>query len=244
MTKQFYFGFLILLIAAISGCGESKNPGEIHFATSAEYPPFEYISQGEIKGFDIDLARLIAKELHKKAVFDNRQFSAVLPSLTSGQSDAAIATITITESRKKNVEFSDPYYFEGMVSVYHKKNPVKNQAQLVGKKMAVQLGSVMEHWLRNHFPKAQVIAFDNNNQAIQALLSEHVDVVLIDGSQGAVFSKKHATLSCAIVARAEAGYGIALRTGSPLTAQINRALKTIKARDDLKKLQQFWLHGV
>ncbi|KTD61941.1 ABC transporter substrate-binding protein [Legionella spiritensis] len=242
--KRFYFGLPVLLMVALAGCGKPENPGEIHFATSAEYPPFEYMTQGEIKGFDIDLARLIARELHKKAVFDNRQFSTVLPSLTSGQSDAAIATITITESRKKNVDFSDPYYFEGMAAVYNKHNPVKNQAQLAGKKMAAQLGSVMEYWLRKHFPGEQIIAFDNNNQAIEALLSGHVDVVLIDGSQGAVFSKKHATLSCAIVARAEEGYGIALRKGSLLTAQINQALKTIKARGDLEKLQQFWLQGV
>lgn len=104
------------------------------FSTSAEYPPFEYIENGEIKGFDIDLAKLIAKELGKEAVFDNMQFSTVLPALNSGQDDVAIATITITEERKKNFDFSIPYYFEGMAAVFDISQPVKEISQLTGKK--------------------------------------------------------------------------------------------------------------
>ncbi len=117
----------------LSGCGNEKDRNEIHFVTSAEYPPFEYNEQGEIKGFDIDLAKLIAKELGKKAVFDNMQFSSILPALSAGQADIAISTITITEDRKKNFDFSSPYYFEGMAAVFNQKDPVNHPSQLTGK---------------------------------------------------------------------------------------------------------------
>lgn len=106
----------------------------LHFATAAEYPPFEYSDHGEIKGFDIDLAKLIAKELGKKAVFDNMQFSTVLPAISSGQDDIAIATISVTDARKVNFDFSEPYYFEGMASVYHSEQPITTPSQLKGKK--------------------------------------------------------------------------------------------------------------
>lgn len=126
--------FLLAICISLSSCKTKDSENSLHFATSAEYPPFEYSDHGNIKGFDIDLAKLIAKELGKKAVFDNMQFSTVLPAISSGQDDVAIATITITDARKVNFDFSDPYYFEGMASVYHSSQPITTPSQLTGKK--------------------------------------------------------------------------------------------------------------
>lgn len=232
-----------MLVLFSYGCNKPKNPDHLHFATFAEYPPFEYSIQGEIHGFDIDLAKLVAKELGKTAVFDNMQFSTILPALTSGQVDAAIATLTITPERQKNFDFTTAYYFEGMAAVYHTHAPVVQVGQLSGKKMAAQLGSVMEIWLRKHFPTGQLTAFNSNNQAIEALIARHVDVVLMDGAQGAVYSQKHAGLAYTIVTKAEQGYGIALKKGSPLTAQMNLALKNLQANGEIEKLKVKWLGG-
>lgn len=230
-------------ILSIAGCSESKDTNVIHFATSAEYPPFEYQEHGKIKGFDIDLANLIATQLGKKAVFDNMQFSSILPALTSEQADAAISTITITEERKKNFDFTTPYYFEGMAAVFKKETPVASPSQLTGKKLACQLGSTMEIWLKKNMPDEVVIAMDNNNQAIEALKAGHVDAVIMDGAQGAIFSQKNPGLSYAIIAKAEDGYGIAFKKHSLLTAQINRALNTLKAKGEIERLKKKWLEG-
>ncbi|HAU0448692.1 TPA: amino acid ABC transporter substrate-binding protein [Legionella pneumophila] len=237
---------LLLLISSfilISSCNEQKNQNTLRFSTSAEYPPFEYIENGEIKGFDIDLAKLIAKELGKEAVFDNMQFSTVLPALNSGQDDVAIATITITEERKKNFDFSIPYYFEGMAAVFDISQPVKEISQLTGKKIAVQLGTVMEIWLHQNFPNAEITALDNNNQAIEALIAGHVDVVLMDGAQGGVYSKKYPGLSYSILAKANEGYGLVLKKGSPLRDEINSALENLKAKGEIQKLESIWIKG-
>lgn len=241
--KYLHIGFVYALILFLLGCVEQKNPNEIHFATSAEYPPFEYKVNGVFKGFDIDLAQAIAKELGKKAVFDNMQFSTILPAIASGQDDAAIATITITSERQKNFDFTTAYYFEGMSAIYKSNNPIHNENQLVGKKMAAQLGSIMEIWLRKHFPMSDITAFNSNNLAIEALLAGHVDVVVMDGAQGHVYSKKHPGLSFTEIAKAEDGYGIALKKDSPLTAQINRALKKLEAQGTIEALKAKWLSG-
>jgi polar amino acid transport system substrate-binding protein len=245
--NKFIISLLIGSLLGISGCSNNKAGKEtntIHFATSAEYPPFEYLEYGKLKGFDIELAKLIAKELGKEAVFDNMQFATILPALTSGQVDAAISTITITEDRKKNFDFTIPYYFEGMAAVFRKEMPIRELSQLRGKILAAQLGSTMEIWLKKHAANEKIIITDNNNQAIEALKVGHVDVVLMDGAQGAIFSQKNPDLSYAIVAKAEDGYGIVIKKHSELTSKINQALNNLKEKGGIAKLQKIWLEGM
>jgi polar amino acid transport system substrate-binding protein len=222
---------------------ELNKPNKIYFATSGEYPPFEYKHHGNLKGLDIDLAKLIAKELGKEAVFEDMQFSSILPALSSGQVDAAISTITITEDRKKNFDLTIPYHFEGIAAVFRKGEVVKDPSQLSGKKLAAQLGSTMELWLKKHAATENVVAMDNNNQAIEALKAGHVDVVIMDGAQGAIFSKKNSSLSFAIIAKSESGYGIALPKDSMMTAKINHILASLKQRGEIEKLKKAWLEG-
>jgi polar amino acid transport system substrate-binding protein len=241
--KCIYLVFYLICMLLTAGCGKGFKQNEIRFATFAEYPPFEYSEHGEIKGFDIDLARLVAKALGKTAVFDNIQFSTILPAITSDQDDAAIATLTITPDRQKNFDFTMPYYFEGMSVLYKIHQPIHHVAQLEGKKIAAQLGSVMEIWLRKHFPAKAITSLNTNNQTVEALIAGHVDVVLMDGAQAVVYSHKHPGLESTVITKAEAGYGIALKKGSPLTAQINQALKKLKAQGEIEKLKAKWLEG-
>lgn len=236
-------GLLVVSTLLLLGCNEEENAKTLHFATSAEYPPFEYMEHGELKGFDIDLAILIAKELGKKAVFDNMQFSSILPAVSFDQDDMAISTITITPERKINLDFSSPYYFESMAVVFKKEQPINSTKKLKDKKLACQLGTTMEIWAKKHAPTAELISMNNNNQAIEALKAGHVEAVIMDGAQGLVFSKKNPGLAYALIAQSEDGYGIALHKNSPLTLQVNQALKKLQASGAIQKLQQQWLGG-
>jgi polar amino acid transport system substrate-binding protein len=237
---------LVLSTSLLASCSqqEPKVSGELHFSTSAEYPPFEYLDHGELKGFDIELAKLVAQELHMKPIFDNMQFSTVLPAVATGKDDAAIATLTITEARKKNFDFSIPYYYEGMAAVYKNNNPVNTVSALQGKKLSAQLGSVMDLWLKEYAPKEQITTFDNNIQAIEALDAGNVDMVLMDKVQAEVFSQKHPGFAYAMLAEAKVGYGIAVQKGSPLTVEVNRALQQLKAKGAIDKLKAQWLENI
>ncbi|MCW8469055.1 ABC transporter substrate-binding protein [Fluoribacter gormanii] len=242
--KHTFFIFLVGLSLLVSICYAKVSDGNIqyiHFAVAAEYPPFEYNDHGEIKGFDIDLARLIAKKLGKEAFFDTMQFSSILPALSSGQVDAAISTITITDQRKKNFDFTEPYYFESMAAVFPGTKPINDVTQLTDKKIAVQLGSTMEIWLKKNMPNANLLVMDNNNQTIAALKAGHVDLVLVDGVQGAVFSKKNPGLSFAVLAKSTDGYGLAIKKNSKLTQKINHALDELEQSGELAALKKKWL---
>jgi polar amino acid transport system substrate-binding protein len=241
--KYIYIVLSILSFSIINGCSEHKNLNEIHFATFSEYPPFEYSDHGELVGFDIDLAKMVAKQLGKTAVFDNLPFSTILPAIASGQVDAAIAAITITPDRQKNLDFTTPYYFEGMAVVYQTSQPIHTIPQLTGNKIAAQLGSTMDFWLHKQIDADHITTFPQSNQAIEALLSGHVDAVLIDSAQAAVYSHKHPELSFSAITKAEEGYGIALKKNSPLTLSMNQVLKKLASQGEIEKLKTKWLAG-
>lgn len=235
----------LLLGAAflVSGCKEDNSKHKIVFSTSAEYPPFEFQVKGELKGFDIDLAKMIGEELGEEVVFDDRQFSTILPALQEGMADAAIATITIIPERQANFDFSHPYYTESLAIVFPKESAIKSKEQLKGKKIACQLGTTMEYWLKKHVPEAILSPIDNNNQAIETLKAGHVDGVMVDTFQAKAFSQKNPELAYEVIAQADTGYGIAFKKGSPLKDKVNKALKSLESKGAIKALNDKWLEN-
>lgn len=199
--------------------------------------------QAQLYGFDIDLAILLSKKLGKKAVFENMQFSSVLPALASGQADAAISTITITPERQNNIDFTKPYHFAAMGLVFKQDKPIHDESQLISKKVACQLGSTMESWLKKYIPHEQIMVMDTNNQAIEALKAGHVDAVLLDDSQSTVFSNKNLEFAAITFVTSEDGYAIALKKGSPLQNEMNNALLELQSSGEIDKLKVKWLRA-
>ena len=94
---------------------------------------------------------------------------------------------------------------------------------------------------KKYVPTAELISMNNNNQVMEALKAGHVEAVIMDGAQSLVFSQKNPGLSYALIGKSDDGYGIALPKNSPLTAQVNQALKKIQASGAIEKLQHQWL---
>jgi polar amino acid transport system substrate-binding protein len=244
MNKNLRFMRLIALVLSallLAGCDNPDNAQVLRFATAADYPPFEYMEKGEIKGFDIDVANLIGQALGKKVVFENMQFSNIFAALANHQVDAAISTFTITQERQKNFDFSDPYYFEDMAVIFKKEAPFKGAFEFTTRPIACQLGSTMDLWLKEHYPHAKKVNMDHGNQAVEALKAGHVQLVLLDTAQAAVFIYKNPALSYMPVARADQGYGIVFQKGSPLKESVNVALKNLIAKGEIQKCEQKWL---
>ena len=124
---------------------------------------------------------------------------------------------------------------------FPEEKPINDVSQLADKKIAVQLGSTMEIWLKKNMPNVKLLVMDNNNQTIAALKAGHVDLVLVDGVQGAVFSKKNPGLAFAVIAKSADGYGLALKKNSNLTQKINHALHELEQSGELAALKKKWL---
>lgn len=220
---------------------QSGSDDIITFATSAEYPPFEYFKDGEMVGFDIDIALLIAKELKKEAKFVNMPFNGILPVLSSNRADAAIATITITPERQKNFDFSNPYYKEKIAIIYPKDSPIKNGLDIQDKIIACQLGTTMELWLKQNIQAQNIVPLDSNNIAIESLKAGHVQGVLIDIAQANAFSQNNKGLAFSVLEKSNSGYGIAFKKDSKLIEQINAILKKLETNGTLKSLEKKWI---
>ncbi|MGL5231319.1 MAG: transporter substrate-binding domain-containing protein [Cetobacterium sp.] len=106
---------------------------------TTEFPPFEYIENGEIKGFDIDLIKEIGKILNKEIVLKNIQFDGLIPALQTGKLDAIIAGMTVTAEREKNINFSNPYYTSKQLLIVNKNNDLSTLENLKGHKIGVVL---------------------------------------------------------------------------------------------------------
>ena len=234
---------LCFTILGIAACKPSTESHSIKFATSAEYPPFEYNVNGELRGFDIDLAKLIAKELGKEAIFEDMQFSTILPALQNNHVDAAIATITVTPERKQHFDFSQIYYFDAIAAVYKKTQPINSKADLASKKITCQLGTTMEIWLKRNSFTNHIIAMDNNNQLIEALKADHVEVAIMDRAQAHLFSQNNPHLAYQVIEQSEDGYAVVTQKGAPLLAQINQAIEKLKQQGEIAKLEEKWLKG-
>lgn len=152
MKKYLLLAMVVLaaLSLMVAGCGgkddakKADSAKVLRVGTEPTFAPFEFQKEGskEYTGFDMDLIRAIGKQMGYKVEIMNMGFDALIPALSSGNIDTAIAGMSITPERQEAVLFSAPYYRSGLIVMVQKNNnSIKSIEDLVGKKIAVQIGT-------------------------------------------------------------------------------------------------------
>lgn len=197
---------------ALTGCGNSDAPadaagsadasgsdtmqlvtdGTLTIGTSAEYEPFEYMEDGEYKGFDLELAQAIADDLGLELKIENVDFDTIVPGVASGTKyDMGIAAITATPEREKEVGFTDSYYMDDQAIVTMADNTEitgDNYADALnaeGMKIAVQSGSTAEAFAKENFPNAELVPFKNATDCFAAVQSSQANALVTNRSVAA-----------------------------------------------------------
>ncbi len=197
---------------ALTGCGNSDAPadaagsadasgsdtmqlvtdGALTIGTSAEYEPFEYMEDGEYKGFDLELAQAIADDLGLELKIENVDFDTIVPGVASGTKyDMGIAAITATPEREKEVGFTDSYYMDDQAIVTMADNTEitgDNYADALnaeGVKIAVQSGSTAEAFAKENFPNAELVPFKNATDCFAAVQSSQANALVTNRSVAA-----------------------------------------------------------
>lgn len=174
---------LCLMLTACSGSGgksleQIQSAGKLVIATSPDFPPFEYLEDDKVVGIEIELLEMVADELGVELVIEEMDFESVMPGVQAAKYDVGVSGITITEKRKENASFTDPYFLASQAIVVMADSDITCKADLEGKKIAVQTGTTAEDYcMENDY---DVLAYQANNDACSALTSGKVDAWVVD----------------------------------------------------------------
>lgn len=180
MKLQKYIGICLIFILTLilSGCGRNEN--EIIMVTEAGFAPYEYYENGGIVGVDVAIAEEIAKELGKKLVVKNIDFDSIVSELKSGKADFAAAGMSITEERKKQVDFTIEYVTSNQVVVVKKDSSLNDITQLDGKRIAVQLGTVGDSYITENYKNSEINRQKKFLVAAEAVKNNKADCIVMD----------------------------------------------------------------
>jgi len=169
-----------------AGAGASNDLGTIsagtlRIGTTGDTKPYAYTEDGELQGFDVEMAKEVAKRLGLETEFVTQEFSALLPAVANGQLDMAAASISDTAEREKTVDFSD-HYFIGYISVLAAEGSgiTDDASSLDGKRLGIVQGTIQDSYAQENFTGAELVRFPDNNSAVAALGSGTIDAHFLD----------------------------------------------------------------
>lgn len=256
MKKVFSLILIVLmLVTSLAGCGkkESKNinsldrvkkAGKISFGLDDSFPPMEYRDdKNNLVGFDIDLGNAIAKKLGVKAEFVPTDFNGILLSLQSGKFDSILSTLSITDERKKSIDFSEPYIMEGIVAVIKNGNSsISGLQDLSGKVIACQLGSTSETAALKIQGIKELKKYDKITEALHDLAIGRVDAVVVDELVGRYYISQKANDYKVLDGKLNdepVGLGFK-KEDKELNAAVQKAINDLKADGTLSNISKKW----
>jgi putative glutamine transport system substrate-binding protein len=159
-----------------------KARGKLVAGVPASEPPFGFVDEkGALKGIDIDIAKVLAKGLfgnEEKVDFIPVTFETMMGLLKSGRIDILLSPLAINEKRKKEIDFSIPYFVSGHLIVVERDSGISRYQGLAGKTVAVIQGTTSEKIIEKLVPTAKRVQFQRNSEALKALKDHKVDAFM------------------------------------------------------------------
>jgi len=270
MKKKFSFAALFtcmlagVLALALVGCGNSGSSdsgdaakadsytlvkdGTLTCVSELGFAPFEYLEAGSTDpiGYDIDVANEIASRMGLECEFlPSQDFDSLVPTVKEGgKADIAIAGITINDERKKEVDFSDPY-FESNLAIVVKADSSEDGTTLdaEGKQIACQTGTTGDAYVDENMPQATKVPLTDISAGLTGVSTGKFDAYVID-LPVARKNLKDAFTDLKIAEEIATGeeYGIVVSKDNPaLTEAINKQLAEMKSDGTLQKIWDKWM---
>jgi L-cystine transport system substrate-binding protein len=236
---------LALPASAADVLAGAKARGSLRIAMEGTYPPFNFKDQktGELAGYDVDVARLVASRLGLKPEFVSTEWSAILAGLGAGKYDVIISQVGITPKRLEAFDFSTPYTYSSPQLIVRKNDQAayKTLADLKGKKVGVGQGSVFEQQARA-VPGIEVKSYPAAPENLQDLAFGRIDAALNDSLMVAyLLSNSKLPIQAGARVGAVERMGIPVQKGQPqLKAALDKALAELAADGSLKKASLKW----
>jgi len=263
-TKKFIKMALVSAMAAIflAGCGGDKTSTDSSKDVLAQIKEDKKVvfgvkhdtrlfglknpSTGEVEGFDIDLSKALAEEMFGgdvKPEFVEVTSKTRVGLLNNGKVDAVVATMTITEERKKEVDFTDVYFDAGQSLLVKKGSKIQSIEDLKKdtKVLAVK-GSTSSINIREKAPETTVLEFENYAEAFTALKAGKGDALTTDDSILYGMAEEDPSFELVGGTFTEEPYGIAVKKGNKeLVDELNKALKSLKDSGKYDEIKDKWI---
>lgn len=259
-------GFLSVAAAAgmlaLTGCGSGSSgsassdtadggytlveQGKIIVASDLANPPLDYVENNENKGFEVELMGAVAKKLGLTCEYlPAMKFDAIIPLIKQGgKADVGVSNFTITDERKAEIDFSDPYLDsnQGVVTRADAEKDSADTLNAEGVKIACQSGTTGETWAQENLPKATIVSLDDPVQAVTGVSTGLYDAAAADLPVMSYLCSQSFT-DCKVAIEVPTGeqYGIVVSKDNPgLTKAINGALAELEADGTISDLQIKW----
>lgn len=238
-----------------TGASRAPDPvfiedGALTVCTSYPYEPFEFKQDGEVVGFDIDLANEVAKSLGRRPVIKNADFDAITSGqvLNAGQCDMAIAGLTINGERARVLDFSSPYFDAEQVMLVREGSGISSLSDLDdGQRIGVQQGTTGEIYVTDHAPPgAEIVPFGDAGEVDAALDSGDVDAAVYDNTVVRDTIENFPEFEKAESFDTGEQYGMAVRKNSnvDLLRIINDVLADLRAGNGYDAIYERWIGEV
>ena len=252
MKKNMIFMGLLTSAAVLLGaCSDDTAAGSadkkvLEMGTSAEFAPFESRNpEGDIVGFDIDLANYIADELGYELEITDMKFDGLIGALQNDRVDMVLAGMSATDSRRENVDFSTEYNHSGEMFVTAEGSDIKSLEDLEGLTVGVQLGTIQEEGANKILEEEDVDfelkALDDSGALIQEILSGRIEVAYMDKEAALGYLAQQDLEGFDDPTTSSPGMAVAFPKGSDLVDDVNAALAKAEESGFMKELQDKWL---
>ena len=250
MKRIFALVMAVILVAgvfALAGCGKTDDDGaKLVLATSADFPPYEYIEGSEYAGIDIEIAGLIAEKLGRELVVENMNFNSIINAVESGKADIGMAGLTVNEDRLQFVDFTDSYATGVQAIIVPENSPIKSvddiYADGAAYKFGVQLSTTGDIYISTEINDDKTLngtveQYTTGAEAVAALVAGKIDCVVIDNEPAKSFVAANEGLKVLDSEYAVEDYAICLAKGNTeLLEQVNTALDELKAEGKIDSI--------
>ena len=224
------------MAVSFAGCANNSKKKTLVMATNAEFPPYEYREGDSIVGIDVEIAQAIADDMGVELVVEDMAFDSVIAAVQSGKADIGAAGLTVSEDRLENVNFSEPYTTAAQVVIIKEGASVTSPDDLEGKKIGVQLGTTGAIYAED-IENATVEQYNKGFEAVQALLQDKVDAVIIDREPAKVFVSQNEGLMILDEEFTVEDYAIAIaKSNTELLDNVNSSLAKLKSSGKLQEI--------
>ncbi|WMC11313.1 ABC transporter substrate-binding protein [Oceanimonas pelagia] len=183
MKKVWVAGAIMAALAA--GAVQAKEWKTVRFGIEGAYPPFSWTDEnGELQGFDVDMANALCEQMQVKCQLVAQDWDGIIPALLARKYDAIIAAMSITEERKRTVDFTGKYALVPNKFVAPKGAEFElSKEGLAGKKVGVQIATTHDKYLTDNFgDDVTLVRYGNADDAYLDLKAGRVDYVFLDAT--------------------------------------------------------------